>query len=129
MTEPGTVGERAGIEHSSPAEEPEEGIWPSAVLAFVRQEAAGMDPAHSHIYKAATLRRIKNAAWLAYDLMGVHLELHRRLGRGARTGRRAHAAEIRRLLENTNAANLVLAQAALVAAIGTLPPDEPRRDG
>jgi hypothetical protein len=99
-----------------------------AVLEYVREEAGRIDRPRSRLYHSVSSRRIENAAWLAYNFMAVHRELHLRVGRGARSGKRAHAAEVRRLLESTNDADLALAMAVLVAAIGTLPPDGPRRD-
>jgi hypothetical protein len=106
-------------------------VWiePEDVLDCVRQEAARLDWRSARVYEAASPRRVKNAGWLAHDLIAAHLELHRRTGRGARTGKRQHAAEVRRLLEATTDADLQLAQCLILAAIGMLPPDAPRREG
>ncbi len=115
-------------ESAPPEEEPEAWFAREDLLGFVREEATLIDPVHSHIYRAASPRRIRDAGWTAHDFMAVHAELHRRTGRGARSGKRQHAADVRRLLNSANDADLVLAQALLLVAIGTLPPDAPRRD-
>ena len=70
--------------------------------------------------------RIKDGVDVVLQILDVHLELKRRYGRGARTGSRKHAAEIRRLLEATNSANLVVAAAYLESAYGVLPPSRAR---
>src|SRR5688572_2136041 len=80
----------------------DEGFFPEVILDYVRAEAARRDPGLARVYRAATPRRVRNAGWLAHALMAAHLELHRRVGRGARTGRRKHAQEVYRLLNASN---------------------------
>lgn len=97
------------------------------VLTFVRAEAARRDPALAHHYAQMRPGRIKAAADLAQHILAAHLELRRRQGRGARTGRRLHAQQVYALLDSTNTANLVLAQAFLEVAC-ILPVSESHRD-
>ena len=108
--------------------EGEEFVRPEDVLAFVRDAAARRDPSLAHHYATMTPRRIKAAADLAQHILAAHLELRRRQGRGARTGRRVHAQAIYSLLDSTNTCNLVLAMAFLEVAFGVLPPSHPQHN-
>jgi hypothetical protein len=103
-----------------------ESFTPEQVLAFVRDVAARRDSALAHYYRTMAAGRVKDGVEVVLQLLEVHLELKRRYGRGARTGSRAHAAEIRRLLDSTNSANLVAAAAYLESAYGVLPPSRAR---
>ena len=71
--------------------------------------------------------RVKHGADVAQRLLAAHLELRRRRTRGAHGGRRAHAAAVDAVLDATNDAALVLAQAWLEAAFALLPPSPPKR--
>lgn len=104
-----------------PQPQDEDLIDPELVLRYVREHAARRDPALSHLYAGMSPRRIKDAAYLAQQLLETHRELLGRQGRGARSGKRKHARRIYDLLNATNDGTLVLAIAYLETAIGTLP--------
>jgi len=120
-----------------PAEEPEsEADSPEAfavsdedILELVRVVATERDPVNSRHYTTASPERIKDGCDVALQLLASHLELFRRQGRRAKTGRRKHAAAIRVTLANTNETTLVLAESWVFCAYGLLPPSQPLQDG
>lgn len=97
-------------------------------LDFVRDEAARRDWRHASLYAAADQGRVKDGVDVVQRLVAAHLELLRRQGRGARTGRRQHAQTVRAVLAETNEVSLVLAEAWLEAAYALLPRSRLRQD-
>ncbi len=113
MTEQEALAPIAPAEPPPPAEEPDEGYSADGILAFVREMAATRDPRHAHLYRAVEPERIRAGARVAQQILETHLALRQRMGRGARTGRRAHAQTVYHLLDSTNDIDLELAVAAL----------------
>ena len=107
-----------------PESEDELCIHPEDVLRYVREQAGRIDPRHADLYRTMSPTRIQDGAELAQRLLATHRTLLGRWGRLARTGRRAHLQQVYRLLRSTNEANVVLAEAYLETAFGTLPPTE-----
>lgn len=96
------------------------------MLSFVLGEAARRDWRSARLYRSMDAGRVKIGADVAQRLLEAHLELRRRRTRGARGGRRAHAAAVDAVLDETNDAALVLAQAWLEAAFALLPLSPPK---
>lgn len=136
MTSNWPDSEPASLDQDSGAEPGAEGIddFPERALDFVseqaldfvREEAARRDPRHTHIYATVSAGRVKDAADTAQQLLAAHLEQRRRQGRGARTGRRTHLQTVYAILDASNEANLVLADAFLELALAVLPASHSR---
>src|SRR5687768_3108391 len=107
-----------------PADEAEECFTAENVLGFVRDLAAARNPYSAHSFRTVDLNRLRSGARVAQRLLNAHLELRRRMGRGARTGKRAHAAAVRRVLEASNERDLELAAAVLSLPFFFSTPDE-----
>ena len=122
----------AAPEFVSPAEDPEpedEILFSSEdVLAFVRRAASERDPRHSHIYADCDASRVKDGVETLQAILRAHLEFHLRTGRGARSGRRAHAAAIRTAVLATNEVTFTLGLAWLDLGYGLLPAADPQGD-
>jgi hypothetical protein len=90
--------ESASAGDPPPQGEEVESFTSEQVLAFVRDVAARHDPQLAHYYATMPNSRVKDGVDVVLRILAVHLESKGRYGRGARTGSRRHAAEIRRLL-------------------------------
>ncbi len=90
------------------------------LLAIVQDLAARRNPRYDRFYRNVDPDRIRNAAHIAQRLLECHLRHQRRPIRDR--GRRKHAAEIHRLLDETNEGSLELAWAVLCLAFAALPP-------
>ena len=119
----------ASPEATSPDHDPEPGVvrdWddlfsPADVLAFVRTVAAQRDPQNARHYADCDASRIKDGVETLQAIMRAHLEFHVRTGRGARSGRRRHAAAIREAVLATNPVTYTLGLVWLDLAFGLLP--------
>jgi hypothetical protein len=121
--------ESTNLDHDpEPGSEWTETFTPAQVLAFVRSEAALRDPRHARIYETADPSRIKDGIDTLRAIVSAHLEFHQRTGRGAKSGRRAHAAAIRTAVLATNEVTFTLGLIWLELAFGLLPPSSPPED-
>jgi hypothetical protein len=101
-----------------PADEADVCYTAEDMLTFVRNVAGASTS------RSVDLTRLRSGVRVAQALLDAHLKLRRRTGRGARTGRRAHAAAVRRVLEDSNERDLVLALAMLSLPFLFRTPDE-----
>lgn len=126
----------ASPEATSPDHDPEPGVvreWddlfsPADVLDFVRRVASERDPRHASLYATASPGRIKEGIATLEAILSAHLAFHQRTGRGAKTGRRKHAAAVRTAVLATNEVTFTLGLAWLDLGYGLLPAAEPPQD-
>ena len=123
-------------ETTNPDHDPEPGVvreWddlfsPADVLDFVRRVASERDPRHAHLYADCDASRVKDGIDTLLAITRAHLKFHLRTGRGARSGRRAHATAIREAVLATNPVTYTLGLVWLEAAFALLPPSPPPDD-
>jgi hypothetical protein len=127
MTAPEVV---VPTEESEPGEDSLEAfsVTDEDVLQFVRDAATQRDPKNARFYATASPGRIKDGIGTLATILSAHLAFHQRTGRGAKTGRRKHAAAIRAAVLATNEVTYTLGLAWLDLGYGLLPAAEPPDD-